>query len=384
MSANIPSNPSLGLRQYVMQCLMDLGFHFKNGELAELFGCALSTISSDMRALGGKQLYEQQLEKSEGTLHDVRFRAALSTRLRSLRQTAEERDDPAEQMIVSIANGILRTDHLLHHIIGAGECLDDLQKIDAPRGFEGYRRLFQRVYSDSLHKIPKRSPQYYQGMIDDYFRYLVEHEEERPKTENDFLRELRTLVIRSGRRANICPHWEGTIEEFRRFFELVTEKLTPRRKRFLELKFGLDGEAPKTNKQLMEIFDVPSERIHQIEVQALRFFRNPTIRQRFEPFLKTLEDVNLASILEEEHHRRTQNTQDKEGSDPRRISINKADLGVRAYGVCRKLGAFTLGDLAERSEKEVLHTENCGTKTMKELRGVLEYYGLCFKTSSGR
>jgi len=63
----------------------------------------------------------------------------------------------------------------------------------------------------------------------------------------------------------------------------VLKTLSEREERVLRLRFGLDGDEPKTLDQVAKIFGVTKERIRQIEARALRRLRHP-LRSRKLPF----------------------------------------------------------------------------------------------------
>ena len=55
----------------------------------------------------------------------------------------------------------------------------------------------------------------------------------------------------------------------------VLDTLTPREKRVLELRYGLDDGIPRTLEEVGREFKVTRERIRQIEAKALRKLRHP-------------------------------------------------------------------------------------------------------------
>jgi RNA polymerase primary sigma factor len=52
--------------------------------------------------------------------------------------------------------------------------------------------------------------------------------------------------------------------------------LTPRERRVLELRFGLNGEHPQTLDEVGRQFSVTRERVRQIEAKALSKLRHPS------------------------------------------------------------------------------------------------------------
>ena len=65
----------------------------------------------------------------------------------------------------------------------------------------------------------------------------------------------------------------------------VMQTLTERERKVLILRYGLDGETPKTLEEVGKIFNVTRERIRQIEAKALRKLRHPSRLKKLDGFL---------------------------------------------------------------------------------------------------
>lgn len=64
----------------------------------------------------------------------------------------------------------------------------------------------------------------------------------------------------------------------------------------------------------------------------------------------------------------------------RSLSVETSGVfSVRARKACRKIGAGTLGDLADRSAAELVVLKYIGLTTMTEIRSVLFRYGARLK-----
>ena len=65
----------------------------------------------------------------------------------------------------------------------------------------------------------------------------------------------------------------------------VLNTLTPREKKVLQMRFGIDNGRPRTLEEVGKEFDVTRERIRQIEAKALRKLRHPSISKRLKDYL---------------------------------------------------------------------------------------------------
>jgi RNA polymerase primary sigma factor len=72
---------------------------------------------------------------------------------------------------------------------------------------------------------------------------------------------------------------EETIEE-------VLSELTPRQSHILRLRFGLNGEEPHTLEEIANKFGLSRERIRQLEKDALRRLRHPSVSHNLRDYLR--------------------------------------------------------------------------------------------------
>jgi len=66
----------------------------------------------------------------------------------------------------------------------------------------------------------------------------------------------------------------------------VLDELTPREKKVMQLRYGVDGAVEHTYEEIGDMYGVTRERIRQIEAKALRKMKNPN-----EDFRKQLESL---------------------------------------------------------------------------------------------
>lgn len=68
--------------------------------------------------------------------------------------------------------------------------------------------------------------------------------------------------------------------------EEVLSTLTPRERRVLQLRFGLEDGRSRTLEEVGKEFGVTRERIRQIEAKALRKLRHPSRSKRLKDYLE--------------------------------------------------------------------------------------------------
>jgi DNA-directed RNA polymerase alpha subunit len=59
-------------------------------------------------------------------------------------------------------------------------------------------------------------------------------------------------------------------------------------------------------------------------------------------------------------------------------SVDELELSVRSYSCLKNANIRTLGELAAKTEAEMLKTKNFGRKSLNELKQVLAAFGLRF------
>lgn len=87
------------------------------------------------------------------------------------------------------------------------------------------------------------------------------------------LSRLREFEEEKGRLREAWARWSRILKEQRAD---VLSLLTPRERKVLELRFGLEDGRNRTLKEVGREFKVSGERIRQIEAEALRELRHPT------------------------------------------------------------------------------------------------------------
>ena len=87
-------------------------------------------------------------------------------------------------------------------------------------------------------------------------------------------------------RAAVNPADATVAFDLRRQTESVLEKLSPKEREVIRMRFGLNDGAEPTLAELGEKFSLTRERIRQIEAAALRKLRDPALSRRLSSFVE--------------------------------------------------------------------------------------------------
>ena len=83
----------------------------------------------------------------------------------------------------------------------------------------------------------------------------------------------------------LAPAESASFFLLREQLEDVLSTLTPREKKVLQLRFGLEDGRSRTLEEVGQVFNVTRERIRQIEAKALRKLRHPSRSKKLKDYL---------------------------------------------------------------------------------------------------
>jgi len=202
--------------------------------------------------------------------------------------------------------------------------------------------------------------------------------------------------------------------------------LTPREEEVLFLRFGLDGKGAKTFREIAEKFKLSGERVRQIEQKALRKLRHTSRRDyalhlrdekgqllAYNVFFKdevasiVTQQKRYIEMLEHDIAKLTaekrslkerlrimhefminhdlkdplpkQLSEDSTGydipSDFNRL-IEEFELSARTATCLKRLGINTIGELAKKTERDLLKVKNFGRKSLSEVKELLAFHNM--------
>ena len=99
------------------------------------------------------------------------------------------------------------------------------------------------------------------------------------------IRHLRRRLVVYGREGALAPAEAASYQLLKEQIDEVLGTLTPRERRVLQLRFGLEDGRSRTLEEVGREFGVTRERIRQIEAKALRKLRHPTRSRHLRDYL---------------------------------------------------------------------------------------------------
>ena len=142
------------------------------------------------------------------------------------------------------------------------------------------------------------------------------------------------------------------------------ERLTPKETQVIRSRLGLDG-MEKTLKQIGIEFSLTVERVRQIETKALSKLKRYilTIIKRKEESIVNAEEV-------------------EDGIEQNNIlqrSVDTLEISIRVFNCLHNAKVYTIGELVQKSEAEMLKFKNFSKKSLLEVKYAIHKIGLSLK-----
>lgn len=166
--------------------------------------------------------------------------------------------------------------------------------------------------------------------------------------------------------------------------EKVLETLEEREKDVLKRRYGLGYDNTQTIEEVGKFHKITREKVRRVESKAIRKLQHP-VRENRLSFLvgfvsdedidkryKQLEREELKNELREEIISEYLGQADKNRQKP----ITEFELAVRTRNCMAKMEIKTLGDLATKTEDELLSYKNFGQTSLEEVKEILASQGL--------
>jgi RNA polymerase sigma factor (sigma-70 family) len=166
-------------------------------------------------------------------------------------------------------------------------------------------------------------------------------------------------TIKGLEEASLRPDEKERIQGLQKRIDEVLSTLSFTEQEVVKLRYGIGDRFNYTLEEVGKIFRVTKERVRQLEGKAIRKLQHP-VRAR-----------HLASYVGLEDKFR-----EKPITGPEDVPITDIELSVRARNCFNKMEIVTLGQLAKRSEAELLEQRNFGEPSLQEAREVLREHGL--------
>lgn len=279
---------------------------------------------------------------------------------------------------------------------GVVETLQELTILFYPPGCEAYINLLRVVFGEKIYQGIFSS-----GIMNDemLLKYLQEEiDDEIAKRWEKYLKEVADGAIPPPHslagakaplmreylaeyRSQIMPTLTDTSLKY--IDAIISSTLTEREARIIRLRFGLkDGGVPHTLKEIGQKLGVTLERIRQIEGKALRKLRHPSKGLKYlgRPLHSTLEKEIKEKTREIEAALRIAEMTTLSKKYPLLPMLlrptEEIKFSIRASNCLRNADIKYIGELVQKTEKELLKTRYFGRKSLREIEEVLADMGL--------
>lgn len=240
-----------------------------------------------------------------------------------------------------------------------------------PPEYLPYRQLLMAIFG----VVPKPKQKKYSSALEYYFGYFIDGSGAE-FTRDSIAEQLTALAMEKFRQVFRAPLGESVKVAVEQALKTIGE----REAEVLNLRFGLSGERLSVN-EIRGRFSLTKERIRQIEARGLRKLCYPDCSRRLRLFLESPFQFTQRSL--EEMFARPTPTPPEVVDVLKLLSqeIEELEISNRAYNALKEMGFQTVGDLVQKTEREMLSAGirfGFGRKSLNEVKEILKPMGLFF------
>ena len=246
---------------------------------------------------------------------------------------------------------------------------------------QGYVRLVKSIFG--ARKSALFSP------VEVERKYVEGIEAQGTPASIDDARQRLAAIALEGLLDNSMPAWPP--QAFYAVDEIL-KTLIGRENAVVKLRFGIPDGQPLTIAAIAEKFCVSPQRVKQIAGKAMRRLRHPTRSRSIHVLTCTSGEIlsdyleHLAEDAKVARKLTAQMFDFPSDLDPWRIplaealrkSVDDLELSVRTYNCLKNANVHTVGELAIKTEAEMLRVGKFGRKSLNELKEILGEMGLKF------
>ncbi len=360
-------------REPLVRCLLGLGM--RTSDIAALAECSKATISSDFQRLGGKAAFpfrpsnqEEVFARILGAYANMCVYGITHDQLGPMSAEHQELATAlaswlGEQALIDFIRGVhLSMQHLRYHHYERKRWARLLAAI------VGDATLFTENPCEQ-DRVAEQARETWKGFLQEIRTHAVRVPTSTFELETALLRR-----VHAEKRESIVVYWDETVFSF---LKTLLEGQAERSQKILDLRYGLSEKEPISLAEAGKALGISRERVRQLEVRTLRELR-ASLRQQglwnaiSRPMANTLGDM----IKEEEGHVRVQRLFPTDEYD-RKLLAPIAKLGLKNTTTQHLFveNITLVGQLVQRSIRDLLRTPNLGIASIREIEERLACFG---------
>lgn len=357
-------------RMDVTKTLLELGLN--DPEIAQTLGVSRATVQTDRRLMG--------IVRKEAWDPKEHFSYLVSAYAESIARNYVLKPDLKRGFETA-----LRMPEVLAALKGAKAAV--VAPVTQDPGSEGYRKLLEAIFGIQAIRLVAYEPE---DFFRDYCCKLYHHELTVPDSFGALCADVLAVYLAEEVIRTKPPWTNETVGLATQIIDELIATLTPREAQILEVRFGLKGEL-KTLVQAGEHFGIASERVRQIEAQALRKLKHHSRSSYLQILTESSAQLlkwDLRQTLRAIHQNKVQKLLDEINREHRSInfttaqfqslakSVDEIEITVRSYNCLKNANIKTIWELVQKNEADMLKSRWFGRKSIQEIKTILAAMGL--------